>query len=161
MKGQRSHAASHGGSRSRKKDWSSLLKKNRNLETNSFVLNDVAGKRLPLLGPHIGVADLILLILPTAYRAVTVWETTYWPFTLAERIAGLGKVRRVLSCESAELTETYAVLVTNRVDWSAQRIIALYLHAGRSKPFIRIVKPIWAWTSTACGTLKPLGNIGV
>src|SRR6266446_1135909 len=91
--------------RYRKKDWISLLKKNRNLETNS----------------------LVPLIPPTAYRAVTVGDTTYWTFTLVVRLPGLGKVRLVVSFKSAELTGTYVVLVTNRVDWGAQRIIALYL----------------------------------
>jgi SRSO17 transposase len=109
------------------KDWISLLKKNRNLETNSFVLHDAAGKRIALAGPHMAVEDLVPLIPPTAYRAVTVRETTYWTFTLAVRLAGLGKVRLVLSFKNAELTGTYAVLVTNRVDWGAQRILALYL----------------------------------
>jgi len=113
--------------RYRKKDWISLLKKNRNLETNSFVLQDAVGKPIPLPGPHIAVEDLVPLIPPTAYRAVPVGDTTYWTFTLAVRIAGLGKVRLVVSFKNAELTGTYAVLVTNRVDWSVQRIIALYL----------------------------------
>jgi SRSO17 transposase len=110
-----------------KKDWISLLKKNRNLETNSFVLKDAAGKPLKLEGPHIAVEDLVPLIPPTAYRAVTVGDTTYWTFTLAVRLPGLGKVRLVISFKSAELTGTYAVLVSNRVDWHAQRIITLYL----------------------------------
>ena len=61
--------------RSWKKDWISLLKKNRNLETNSFVLKDAAGQRIPLAGPHLAVADLVPLIPPTAYRAVTVVDT--------------------------------------------------------------------------------------
>jgi len=113
--------------RYRKKDWISLLKKNRNLETNSFVLKDAGGKPLPLPGPHIAVEDLVPLLPPTAYRAVTVGDTTYWTCTLAVRIPGLGKVRLVISFQNAELTGAYAVLVTNRVDWSAQRIIALYL----------------------------------
>lgn len=110
-----------------KKDWVSLLKKNRNLETNSFVLKDAAGKAIRLEGPHIAVADLVPRIPPTAYRAVTVGDTTYWTFTLAVRLPGLGKVRLVISFKNAELTSTYAVLVSNRVDWSAQRIITLYL----------------------------------
>jgi SRSO17 transposase len=114
--------------RDRNKDWISLLKKNRNLETNSFLLKDAAGKPIRLEGPHIAVEDLVPLIPPTAYRAVPVGDKTYWTFTLAVRIASLGKVRLVVSFEHAELTGTYAVLVTNRVDWSAQRIIALYLH---------------------------------
>jgi hypothetical protein len=113
--------------RYRKKDWISLLKKNRNLETNSFVLKDAAGTPIRLEGPHLAVEDLVPLIPPTAYRAVTVRDKTYWTFTLAVRIPGLGKVRLVLRFESAELTGTYAVLVTNRVDWSAPRIIALYV----------------------------------
>jgi SRSO17 transposase len=113
--------------RYRKKDWISLLKKNRNLETHSFVLKDAAGQPIRLEGPHIAVEDLVPLIPRTAYQAVTVGDTTYWTFTLAVRIAGLGKVRLVISFESAELTGTYAVLVTNRADWSAQRIITLYL----------------------------------
>lgn len=113
--------------RYRKKDWISLLKKNRNLETNSFILKDAAGKRIPLTGPHITVEALVPLIPPTAYRAVTVGDNTYWTFTLAVRLPSLGKVRLVVSFENAELTGTYAVLVTNRVDWHAPRIIALYL----------------------------------
>ena len=113
--------------RYRRKDWISLLKKNRNLETNSFVLKDAAGKAIRLEGPHIAVEDLVPLIPPTAYRGVTVGDTTYWTFTLAVRLPGLGKVRLVISVKSAELTGTYAVLVSNRVDWNAQRIITLYV----------------------------------
>jgi SRSO17 transposase len=113
--------------RYRNKDWISLLKKNRNLETNSFVLKDVASKPLRLEGPHIAVEDLVPLLPPTAYRAVTVRNKTYWTFTLAVRLPGLGKGRLVVSFKSAALTGTYVVLVTNRVDWGAQRIIALSL----------------------------------
>jgi hypothetical protein len=73
------------------------------------------------------VEDLVPLIPPTAYRAVTVRDKTYWPFTLAVRLPGLGQVQLVRSLASAELTGTSAVLVTNRVDWNAQRILALSL----------------------------------
>jgi Transposase DDE domain len=113
--------------RYRKKDWISLLKKNRNLETNSFTLKDATGKSIPLGGAHIAVEDLVPRIPSTAYRAVPGRDKTYWTFTLAVRLPGLGKVRLVVSFKSAELTGTYVVLVTNRVDWGAQRIIALYL----------------------------------
>ncbi len=113
--------------RRRQKDWISILKKNRNLETNSFVLKDAEGKRIPLAGPHISVEDLVPLIPASAYRPVTVGDQTYWTFTLAVRLPGLGKVRLVISFERAELTGTYAVLVTNRVAWTAQRIMATYL----------------------------------
>src|SRR3989449_1267363 len=79
--------------RYRKKDWISLLKKNRNLETHSFTLKDAAGNPLDLEGPQIAVEDLVPLIPPTADRAVTVRDKTYWTFTLAVRAPGQGKVR--------------------------------------------------------------------
>ena len=113
--------------RRRRKDWISLLKKNRNLETHSFVLKDATGQPILWPDPHIGVEDLVPLIPATAYRPVTVDDRTYWTFTLAVRLPGVGKGRLVISFENAERTGSYAVLVTNRVDWSAYRIIATYL----------------------------------
>ena len=123
--------------RRRRKDWVSILKKNRNLETNSFVLNDAAGVPVPLKGPHIRVEDLLPLIPATAYRPVKVGDATYWAFTLTVRIPELGKVRIVISFENAELTGTYAVLVTNRVDWTAQHIIATYLQRWPIETFYK------------------------
>lgn len=113
--------------RRRRKDWISILKKNRNLETNSFELKDATGKRIVLEGPHISVENLVPLIPAKAYRPVKVGHQTYWTFTLAVRIPGLGKVRLVISFENANLTGAYAVLVSNRVDWSAYRILSTYL----------------------------------
>jgi hypothetical protein len=86
-----------------------LLKKNRHLETHSFLLKDAAGNPLPLEGPHMAVADLIPRIPPTVYRAVSVGDKTYWTFTLAVRLPGLGKVRLVLSFVNAALTGTAAI----------------------------------------------------
>lgn len=111
----------------RRKDWISILKKNRNLEVNSFVLKDAHNQPIKLQGPHIAVQDLVPLIPASAYRPVKVEDHTYWAFTFTVRIPKLGKVRLVISYENADLTGAYAVLVTNRVDWTAQRVIATYL----------------------------------
>ena len=56
--------------RRHKKDWISLLKKNRNLESYSFVLKDAQGQPVALPGPHIAVQKLIPLLPATAYRPV-------------------------------------------------------------------------------------------
>ena len=117
----------------RRKDWISLLKTNRLLETASFQLRDAHGWAMKLPGPHIAVEALIPLIPAQAYRSVAVHEQTYWCFTLTVRIPGLGKVRIVVSFEHEALTGRSVVLVTNRVDWSAAKIIGLYLHRGRRK----------------------------
>ncbi len=121
--------------RYRQKDWISLLKKHRNVEPQSFGLKDAAGNPLQMAGPHIAVEDLGPLIPPTAYREVTVGAKTSWTFTLAVRLPGLGKVRLVVSFKNAELTGTDAVLVTNRVDWSAPRILTLYLQRWPMETF--------------------------
>jgi hypothetical protein len=110
----------------RRKDWISLLKKNRLLETASFRLQDANGWTLKLPSPHIAVEELVPLIPETAYRPIKVRDDTYWCFTLRVRIPGLGKVRIVVSFEHESLTGRYVVLVTNRVDWSTARIIGLY-----------------------------------
>ena len=119
----------------RRKDWISLLKTNRLLETASFQLRDVNGWAMKLPGPHLAVEDLVPLIPANAYRSVTVQEHTYWCFTLAVRIHGLGKVRIVVSFETEQLTGRSVVLVTNRVDWSAAKIISLYLHRWPTETF--------------------------
>jgi Transposase DDE domain len=102
----------------RHKAWISILKKNRNLATTSFLLKDADGRPIPLAGP---------LIPPSASRALPVGEQTYWCFTLVVRVPALGKVRRVLSFQHADLSGTYVVLVTNHREWRAPRIIATYL----------------------------------
>jgi hypothetical protein len=119
----------------RRKDWISLLKTNRLLETASFLLRDANGWTLKLPGPHIAVEELVPLIPATAYRPVTVGEHMYWCFTLAVRIPGLGKVRLVVSVEQESLTGRYVVLVTNRPDWSAEKIISLYSQRWPTETF--------------------------
>ena len=111
----------------RKKDWVSILKRNRKLETTSFVLRDAQGKPLVLPRPHLTVESLLGHIPSSAYRPVKVADKTYWSFSLRVRIPSLGKVRLVFSFEQADLSGPCVVLVTNRVDWSAQKIIATYL----------------------------------
>jgi hypothetical protein len=110
----------------RRKDWVSLLKTNRLLETASFQLRDANGWAMKLPGPHIAVEDLVPLIPGNAYRPITVGEDTYWCFTLRVRVPSLGKVRIVVSFETEQLTGRFVVLVTNRGDWSAAKIISLY-----------------------------------
>jgi hypothetical protein len=111
----------------RRKDWVSILKRNRKLETNSFVVRDAAGLPVALAQPHITVADLVPHIPATAFLPVVVNDKSYWCFSLTVRIPTLGKVRLVISFENAELTGSYVVLVTNRLEWSGQKIIATYM----------------------------------
>lgn len=111
----------------RHKTWISLLKKNRNLETNSFQLKDAEGQPVKFEGEHVAVEEFVKQIPAKAFKMVVVNEKTYWVFSITVRIPSLGKVRLVISYENGKLTDTYVVLVTNALDWEAKRIIATYL----------------------------------
>jgi hypothetical protein len=119
----------------RRKDWISLLKTNRGLETASFQVRDANGWALNLPGPHIAVAELMPLIPANAHRPVIVGEHTYWCFTLRVRIPTLGKVRIVVSVERESLAGHQVVLVTNREDWSAAKMISLYSQRWLTETF--------------------------
>lgn len=112
---------------SKEKDWVSLLKKNRNIETNSFVLYDEKGNKVNLEGSHINVEQLVSKVPKNAYKKEKINGKDYWCFTLSVSIAGLNKVRIVISFENEELTGTYAVLVSNKTNLTAKQIIGLYL----------------------------------
>ncbi|MGH8068010.1 MAG: IS701 family transposase [Candidatus Entotheonellia bacterium] len=142
----------------RRKDWISLLKTNRGLETASFQRRDVNGWALKLPGPHLAVEDLVPLIPATAYRPIKVREQTYWCFTLAVRLAGVGKVRVVMSFEDEALTGRSVVLVTNRVDWSAAKIIGLYLHRWPTETFDQDSKGHLGFNAYRMRSAEAIGN---
>ena len=113
------------------KDWVSLLKKNRNVESHSFTLRDAQGEVISLPTPHSKVEDFVPLIPKSSYKKVTISQKDYWCFSLKVRVPSVGKVRIVISYDNPDLSGTYAVLVSNRTDWSAKRIITAYLQRWR------------------------------
>ncbi|HLF88194.1 MAG TPA: transposase, partial [Anaerolineales bacterium] len=74
----------------RHKKWISLLKKNRNLETNSFQLKDADGQRIVFEGEHVSVEEFVKKIPTKAFKMVVVNDKIYWTFTLTVRIPSLG-----------------------------------------------------------------------
>lgn len=111
----------------KKKDWISILKPNRNIETNSFVLRNETGQPIPLAGPLISLTDLVKLIPHAAFTPITLDAQTYYTFTFTVRIPSLGKVRLVISYNTPELDKTFVVLVSNRTDCTAKELISTYL----------------------------------
>ena len=109
------------------KDWVSLLKKNRNVESHSFTLRDAEGQVITFSKPHIKIENFVPFIPKSSYKKVTISDKDYWCFSLKVRVPSLGKVRIVISYDNADLKGTYAVLVSNRTDWSAKRMITAYL----------------------------------
>ena len=125
-----------------KKDWISILKQNRNLETNSFQLRDKDDQPIPLPGPHIKVSQLVPLIPKTAFKTITLSERNYYTFTMTVRIPSIGKVRLVISFDNPELEGTFVVLVTNRLDCTAQRILSTYLRRWPIETFYQDSKQL-------------------
>ena len=119
------------------KDWVSLLKRNRNLEPQSFQLKDALGQPIQFSQAQIKVEDLVPLIPKSAYQNVKIEQKSYWCFTFCVRLSGLDKVRLVISFEREDLTGTYAVLISNRTDWSASQIVTRYLRRWTIETFYR------------------------
>jgi hypothetical protein len=112
----------------RRKGWSHRLTKNRRLETASLPLRAAHGWTLQRPGPPIAVQALVPLIPAQTYRLIAVREQTSWCFTVAAHLPGLGQVRIVVHLEPESVTGRSVVLVTNRVNWTAAKIIGLYWH---------------------------------
>jgi hypothetical protein len=76
-----------------KKAWISILKKDRNLETQSLKMHDEEGKRIEFENSKIKAKELIPLIPKSKYKAVKIdQDTTYYAFTFTANIPTLGKV---------------------------------------------------------------------
>lgn len=108
-------------------DWVSILKRNRNLETNSFQLRDENGDIISFDKPHVQVKEFVSRIPQNAYKPIVIDERTYYTFTKTVQIPSMGKVRIVISFDNPDLKGNYVVLVTNRTDCNAKRIISTYL----------------------------------
>jgi SRSO17 transposase len=109
------------------KNWISLLKINRNIETNNLIIKDEAGQNIKFDKPKIKLQDLIPYIPANAFKPVQIGEQTYYCFSKNVRIPSLGKVRLVISFDNPDLKGTCAALVTNHLTWSAKKIIETYL----------------------------------
>ena len=109
------------------KNWISLLKLNRNIQTQNLIIKDDQGQTISFDKPKIKVQDLIPLIPKSAFKAVQIGQQTYYCFTKNVRIASLGKVRIVISFDTPDLEGTCAVLITNHLSWGAKKIIQTYL----------------------------------
>ncbi len=124
------------------KNWISLLKKNRNLETSGLRIKDAAGQRLQFKTDKIKVEELIPSIPASAFKPVTINKQTYYCFAFNARIPSLGKVRLVISYSNAELEGTYAILITNQTSWNAQKILETYLLRWPIETFYRDAKQL-------------------
>ena len=112
------------------KDWVSLLEpQSRSQEANvPFTLRDAQGQKVGLTGPHIKVRRPRAAHSPHRLRPGDDRGAGVLVFARINlRVPGLGKVRLVISFGNAELTGTYAVLVSNRTDWAAKKILETYL----------------------------------
>jgi hypothetical protein len=109
------------------KDWISVVKKNRGIETQSFVLRDAERRPISFPKSTVSLETMIPLIPGSAYRPVKIGERKYWCFTFTARIPSLGQVRLVVSFDNEALQGTAVVLATNRTDWDSKRILRTYL----------------------------------
>ena len=81
---------------------------------------------------------------------------TYWCFSLTVRLEGYGKVRLVISFANSDLTGTYAVLITNRTDWSPKQVVLSYLKRWPIETFYRDSKQLLGLNEYRMRSLKAI-----
>lgn len=112
--------------RSYGKDWISTIKHNR---------------LLIIMNKKISVSDFIKSIPKQAYRKIkTKQGKIYWIFTKSVKASSLGKVRIVISYDSPYFKGDPLVLVTNRKDWEAVKILSTYAQRWGIESFYRDAK---------------------
>ena len=94
----------------------------------------------------------------TAYRPVVIDDRNYWCFTLTVRLPALGKVRLVVSFDNPELKGTYALLVSNRLDWTVQRILKTYLQRWPIETFYQDSKTCLGLDTYRMRTAEAIGK---
>jgi hypothetical protein len=115
--------------------------------TNAPVLNHIHGKRLPdgqprgyvgslkfnrtleYRGRLVKAADLAAGLAPASRKRLRVGDREQWYFTCTLRIPDVGhKVRILILWQRREDSQARLMLVTNRVQWEASRIVRAYRH---------------------------------
>jgi hypothetical protein len=74
---------------------------------------------------YLKVQDLALMIHQLPYESLAIGQQICWAYTCCLRVAGLGRVRLVVvRSADPQFADNYIALATNRLDWSARKIIA-------------------------------------
>lgn len=120
------------------KNWISILKTNRNVLTNSFSIKDDEGNPIQFDRSKMQLQEIVPLIPKSAFKPITVDDTTYYCFTKNLSLPSLGKVRLVISFDTPKCDGNYVVLITNCLSWNAKKIIATYLLRW---PYRRVAQP--------------------
>lgn len=109
------------------KEWISIVKKNRTVETQSFTIYDDQQKAIVFDRPTIPLHDLVPLIPKKAYRPVTIGQRTYYCFPLSVRMPSLGRVRLVISFPTEAITGTCALFATRSLRMELHQVLTRYL----------------------------------
>lgn len=114
-------------------DWIGLLQPERKIELYRLSLPGTrysSNQRSQALE----VSDLVKLTLQATYQEITVSQNQYWSYTCSLQMTGFGKVRFVAYFSNALKKGPFVVLISNRLDWSASKILKRWLHHHSASP---------------------------
>jgi hypothetical protein len=111
-------------------DWIGLLQADREIELFRLSLPRV--KRLKCQRScNMAISDLVKLTCQAPYQDIRVSQHTYWSYTCSLQVVGFGKVRFVVYFDNPQKKGSFIAFVTNRLDWSASKILQHWMrHHG-------------------------------
>jgi len=119
------------------KDYISILKRDRKLNTDSFRLEDESGQEIVFEETTMQVQALVPQIPKSAFKEIKIKDKSYGCFSISMTLNTLGRVRLVVSYDNQDLSGTYALLGTNRTDWESKKILSTYLQRWPIETFYR------------------------
>lgn len=105
-------------------DWISILQEHWKIDLFGLNLSHLSSPGETTRTNCVTPEEFIDLTRQKRYRSIEVLQQHYWTYSCCTSVVGLGRVRLVVVTNTFNQPENSAVFVTNRLNWSAQTILA-------------------------------------
>jgi hypothetical protein len=92
------------------------------------------------------VQEFVALTCRSPCQCVEISQQWHWYYTCCLQVVGLGRVRAVIAFDDLQQTGGYAVLLSNRLDWSPRSLLSRWLEARSTlydQPIARRSAKVW------------------
>lgn len=108
-------------------DWVSLMQNDWEMEIYGVSLSGIQCDEKHLKSGRLMIQDFVALNSQTLCQCLEISQQLHWYYTCCFQVVGLGRVRAVISFNDPQKAGSYAVLFSNRLDWSPRSLLSRWL----------------------------------
>jgi len=105
--------------------------------TLGWVTRLKSDRNVKIRGRYMRISDFGATLGPESFKQVVVNEQSYWVFSKAVDLKGVGRVRIVISHDNADLEGDPSYFAADKVDWGSTRILRTYSKRSKIEAFYR------------------------